>query len=125
MESYLIKADKDVFAVYQTIYSNADTELHFDWNKRLNDTKWANDAFYWVILDGKKIGGIMILDHCTRFPFLIEPFCDRALFWRIVIDYLGENKPDIRNLYSVLDADIPILLSYGYKENDVPAYGIL
>ena len=115
MNAGLIKADRDTFAVYQAIYSNADTELHFDWNKRLNDTKWGEDLHYWVMLGNKKIGGIMVTNDCTRFPFLIEPFCDRALFWRIVIQYLKENKPSIRNLYSVLDADIPVLLSYGYK----------
>ena len=46
---------------------------------------------------------------------MVEPFCDRVLFWRIVIRYFEENKPGITKLYSVLDIDVPVLLSYGYK----------
>ena len=114
MKGTLIKADKDCFAVNQTIYSNADTNLNFDWQKRLDDTRWSDDC-YWVMWESKRVGGIIVLDDCTRFPFLIEPFCDRALFWRIVIRYLTENKPGITKLYSVPDTDVPVLLSYGYK----------
>lgn len=115
MNACLTPAEKHAFAVYQTVYSGADTELHFDWRKRLDDTKWAEDAYYWVMLDGQRIGGIMILEDCTRFPFLIEPFQDRALFWHIVLRHLRAHRPDIDSLYSVLDADIPVLLSYGYQ----------
>jgi hypothetical protein len=44
MKEYsIIKADKDLFAVYQTIYSNADTELSYDWYSRLNDTTWTEE----------------------------------------------------------------------------------
>ena len=39
MNAKLIKADVNLFAVYQTIYSNADTEMWYDWNERLEDTK--------------------------------------------------------------------------------------
>ena len=50
MNTSLQKADRNAFAVYQTIYSNADTNLHFDWEKRLGDTN-CTDECYWVMLD--------------------------------------------------------------------------
>lgn len=34
----LQKADGRLFAVYQTIYSEADKDMWYDWDRRLNDT---------------------------------------------------------------------------------------
>ena len=47
MNGTLLKVDKNAFAVYQTIYSNADTNLNFDWEKRLCDTKWTDNTGVW------------------------------------------------------------------------------
>ena len=44
MNYYFEKADKDLFATYQTIYSQADIEMWYDWNARLNDTKWTDEG---------------------------------------------------------------------------------
>lgn len=110
----IVKADNDVFAVFQTIYSNADTNLNYDWDSRLNDTKWTDEC-YWVMQDGQKIGGILILKDTTQFPFLITPFCDRNLFWYIVLKHIKENSLNITKINSILDDDVRVLLTYGYK----------
>ncbi len=45
--SYTVeRADKRLFAVCQTIYSDSDVELWYDWEKRLNDTDFTEDCFF-------------------------------------------------------------------------------
>ena len=110
MNVSLSKVDADLFAVYQTMYSTADTNMSYDWNSRLGDTKpWA-DCGYFLILDGVKIGGAIITDDMIRFPFLILPFVDRVQFWA----YLLKLSPR-KFLYGMLDADNAILPMFGYK----------
>lgn len=110
MNINLVKADVDLFAVYQTIYSNADTNMSYDWNCRLKDTKWATDQCYFLILDGKRIGGVIITDDSIRFPFLITPYCDRVQFWT----YLLKLSPR-KYLRGMLDEDVSILPMFDYK----------
>ena len=78
------KADKDLFAVYQTIYSGADIEMWFSWKDRLNDTKWSDDC-YFLTCSGEKIGGAIISKGLVMYAFLVPPFCDRYLFWKLVV----------------------------------------
>lgn len=61
MDFSLVQANKDLFAVYQTMYSKADIEMWYDWNRRLGYTKWTEQCFF-VLLDGQKIGGVIITD---------------------------------------------------------------
>jgi GNAT superfamily N-acetyltransferase len=108
------KAEKELFSVYQTIYSNADTNVKFDWKRRLNDTAWTEEC-YWIMKKDQKIGGILIFEDKTRFAFLIPPFNDRDLFWSIIHNHIRENNLKISKMYSVLDCDLEILYSFGYK----------
>ncbi|WMJ88531.1 GNAT family N-acetyltransferase [Anaerocolumna sp. MB42-C2] len=108
-----MQADKDLFSIYQTIYSNADIEMWFDWKKRLDDTKWT-DQCYFVLLDGHKIGGIIITDDTIMFPFIIPPFCDRTAFWTFVLKHSGRER-----IKGVLDIDSVILPMFGYKIDTV------
>lgn len=109
MNFSLIQADKDLFAVYQTMYSNADIEMWYDWNRRLNDTKWTDQCFF-ILLDGQKIGGIIITDEKIMYPFLISPFCDRVEFWSFIL-----NRSQRNSICGILAEDVRILLMFDYK----------
>lgn len=109
-----VKADKDLFAVYQTIHSGEDLELWFDWKSRLEDTKWTDNCF-WLIKDNDKIAGAIINNETVMYPFLISPFCHRTLFWReIHRNLMKENHMKI-NTNGIFDDDVNILLTFGYK----------
>jgi len=108
----LIRADKNLFAIYQTMYSNADIEIWYDWDRRLNDTTWT-DQCYFLTLDGKKIGGAVITDDKIMFPFLIAPFYDRITFWSWLLKHSPKSK-----ISGVLDEDSSILLMFSYKAID-------
>jgi hypothetical protein len=110
MDINFIKAEDALFAVYQTIYSNTDMYLSYDWDSRLGDTKSWSGHGYFLVLDGTKIGGAIITDDMIRFPFLILPFEDRAQFWA----YLLKLSPR-KYLKGMLDADSSILPMFGYK----------
>ena len=79
------KADNDLFAVYQTIYSQADIEMWFSWEHRLNDTKGCKDCFF-LCRGDDKLGGAVISGGAVRNAFLVPPFDDHSLFWRLVIE---------------------------------------
>lgn len=108
--SELVRADADLFAVYQTIYSGADTNMSYDWDARLSDTKWAADQCYFLLIDGKKAGGAIITDDTIMFPFLIPPYCDRVGFWTQLLKLAPRAK-----LRGVLDRDVSILPMFGYR----------
>ena len=109
MNIKLIKADMALFAIYQTIYSNADIEMWFSWNERLEDTKWATDQCYFLELDGKKIGGAVITDEFIINPFLIPPFIDGVAFWKYLLKLAS--RPTI---YGALSEDREILTMFDY-----------
>lgn len=109
MNSLLVQADKNLFSIYQTIYSNADIEMWYDWNRRLNDTTWT-DQCYFLLLDGVKVGGVIITDDTIMFPFMISPFCDSVTFWSYILKLL--HRDTIRG---VLKEDAEILPMFGYR----------
>lgn len=104
-----IKADKHKFAVFQTIYANADYNMWYDWERRLDDTKWTEECFF-VMKDGVKIGGYIALDDRICFPFLISPFQDRGAFWT----YLISSCPK-RQITGVSHEDAAFLSGKGYR----------
>ena len=108
MDFSLVLADKDLFAVYQTMYSKADIEMWYDWNRRLDDTKWTDQCFF-VMLDGQKVGGIIITDKTISYPFLIPPFCERVRFWSFILNHLHCD-----NICGVLAEDARTLLMFDY-----------
>jgi hypothetical protein len=105
----LVQADINLFAVYQTMYSNADIEMWYDWNRRLEDTKWT-DQCYFLTLDGQKIGGAVVTDDAIMFPFLVSPFCDRMIFWRLLLKQSPRAK-----IRGILDNDSLILPMFNYN----------
>jgi len=113
-EYYLEKANIDLFAVYQVVYSNSDIEMWYDWNTRLNDTKFT-DQCYWLMLEGRKIGGAIINNDTVMYPFIIPPFSDKHSFW----DSLLKCSNKIKHINGVLQDDVNILLSYGLKVNSI------
>ena len=111
MSKYEIKqADKDLFAVYQVLYSDADIEMWYDWSSRLDDTKFTDEC-YWITCDNIKIGGAIIINDRVMYPFLITPFVDRVVFWKAL--FSGCN--DVSEIRGVLSEDVNILLSFGYR----------
>ncbi|RPJ51138.1 MAG: N-acetyltransferase [Chloroflexi bacterium] len=113
----LIRAEKKLFAAYQTLYSNADTNLFYDWQMRLSDTLWSDNGFF-LVHNNQKLGGAILHKNEVLFPFLIPPFCDRAMFYRqIQRALLMWRDPDSTELFvrNGLDADVEILLTLGYQ----------
>lgn len=108
----LVQADIDLFAVYQTMYSNADIEMWYDWDRRLRDTKYTDQCFF-LMSEGRKLGGAIITDDAIAFPFLISPFSDRMNFWHLLLKQSPRSK-----INGVLDADRNILPMYGYKAKE-------
>ncbi len=110
-----IKADKNLFAVYQTIYSEADIEMWFSWNDRLNDTKWSDDC-YFLCCNGEKVGGAIISDGLVMFAFLVPPFYDHYLFWKLIISKAKRvTKTDEIVFKGVLANELNILQNYGVR----------
>ncbi|WP_136604835.1 GNAT family N-acetyltransferase [Paenibacillus dokdonensis] len=113
MEQYrLEQADKNSFAVHQVIYSNSDIEMWYDWNTRLNDTKFTDQCF-WIMCGDDRIGGVVKMEDTVMFPFVIPPFSDRQQMWRVLLKCCK----DISNINGVLQEDVEILLSFGFKVN--------
>jgi GNAT superfamily N-acetyltransferase len=113
MKQYrLEQAEKNLFAVHQVIYSNSDIEMWYDWNTRLDDTKFTDQCF-WIMCDDDRIGGVVKINDTVMFPFVIPPFSDRQQMWRILLNCCE----DIRNINGVLQDDVDILVSLGFKVN--------
>jgi GNAT superfamily N-acetyltransferase len=108
-----IRADINLFAIYQTMYSNADIEMWYDWDRRLKDTKWTEQC-YFLLSGGQKIGGAIVKDDMIMFPFLISPFNDRIIFWRLLLKQFPCTK-----INGVLDVDSSILPMFNYKTIDI------
>lgn len=109
------KADKELFAVYQTIYSNSDIELWYDWKTRLKDTMWS-DKCYFLMKNEEKIGGAIIDNGSIAYPFIILPYCDKMEFFK----QLHKKVCEITNTGTIytsgmLAEDIPLLLTMGYR----------
>lgn len=113
MKQYRLElAEKSLFSVHQVIYSNSDIEMWYDWNTRLNDTKFTDQCF-WIMCEDDRIGGVIKINDTVMFPFMIPPFSDRQQMWRILLKCCV----DIRNINGVLQEDVNILLSLGFKVN--------
>ena len=110
----LVHAEKELFAVYQTIYSNTDIELWYDWNMRLKDTLWSDNCFF-VVKEGVKIGGAIVSKGNLAFPFLISPYCDKTNFFHIIHKVVIEQTDNgCITTSGMLSDDVIILSSLGY-----------
>lgn len=112
------KADRDLFAVYQTIYSGLDVEMWYDWPSRLEDTKWS-DHPYFLTCGGVKIAGVILEGATAMYPFLIPPFNDRAAFWHAVHRRLAGEGPAEIHANGVSDEEMYLLLAMGYQTNRI------
>ncbi len=113
MSKYKIEqAEKDLFAVYQVLYSDADIEMWYDWNSRLNDTKFTDQCF-WILYEDSRIGGAIIDNGTVMYPFLISPFVDRAMFWKVLFSCCID--VDVTRIRGVLPEDVNVLLAFGYR----------
>ena len=113
MKQYrLEQADKNKFAVHQVIYSNSDIEMWYDWNTRLHDTKFTDQSF-WIMCGEDRIGGVIKMNDTAMYPFMIPPFSDRQQLWNILLTCCH----DLRHINGVLQDDVNILHSYGFKVN--------
>lgn len=113
-------AETPLFAVYQAIYSEADVEMWYDWKMRVNDALWAEDCFF-LTRDGQKLAGVIAKDGKFLYPFLIPPFCDRALFYRLLHHAVRADLPaETRTITAidVLDTDVEALLTMGYRRTN-------
>lgn len=108
----LEQAKKDIFAVHQVIYSNSDIEMWYDWNTRLNDTKFTDQCF-WIMGGEDRIGGVIKMNDTVMYPFLIPPFSDRRQLWSILLTCCN----DLRYINGVLQKDVDILQSFDFKVN--------
>jgi len=84
-------------------------EMWYDWDRRLKDTSWTDQCFF-LTLDEKKIGGVVVTDESIMYPFLISPYADRVQFWTYLLKLTQRNK-----VTGVLDNDSSILPMFGYK----------
>lgn len=61
-----------------------------------------------------KIGGAIIQPKAVTYPFLVAPFNDRRLFWKLVLGHVNTISDDNEiKLFGMPEADIPVLLSMG------------
>ncbi len=105
------RADQEEFAVNQVVYSTADLEMWYDWTARLNDTKFTEDCF-WILDEGRRIGGILKLGDTLMYPFLIPPFSERERFWTGLLGSLEEN---IAHINGVMQQDADLLRASGFE----------
>ncbi len=110
------RAGKDLFAAYQVIHSQADVEMWYNWEAQLDDTRWTDDC-YFLYADGEKIGGAIVTSGLTvLYPFLVQPFCDRELFWKHTLRFAAEvEEGEEILLRGVLAHDIDLLQRFGAR----------
>ncbi len=108
------RAEKHHFSVFQAIYADADIELWYDWKLRLNDTTWTDNCF-WVLLDGRKVGGAIMEGDSVIWPFLVAPFEDRVFFWKAILHHMTVQTGSPVRLVGMLDRDMDVLLSFGCR----------
>jgi ribosomal protein S18 acetylase RimI-like enzyme len=113
MSEYTFRhANSKLFAAYHAIYSEADI-MCYDWNERLSDLI-SSESCYFLYEDSKPIGGLTIADNAIGSAFLVAPFCDRSLFWQLVLSYIkvGSSESEIK-LNRMQKKDVEVLISHG------------
>ena len=107
-----VKAEKNKFASFHTIYTASNIFYRFDWNERTDSViDCTSDQNNYFIYDDKKIiGGFSIVGNRINFPFIVTPFADRSAFWGATLKYAAETSND-KNilLIEIPDADSEIL----------------
>ena len=112
-----IKADKNKFALFHTIYTAANIFCRFDWNERIDDAVYCfTDKTPIFVCDGDRIaGGFTLKDNCINYPFIATPFDNRIRFWGAVLEYAvktsGHNEIFLNEIPEV-DAEV-LMRSFG------------
>ena len=109
-EATLIKADYEQFRIFKAIYTGVDTKNVYSWEQRLEENNTEKDDCYFLMFEGKRIGGVHSAEDWIGGAFLIPPFSDRALFWHLLLKL----KP-AKFIYESLDEDKDIVFKHGYK----------
>jgi len=108
-----IKTDKTKFAVYHTIYTDADIFARFDWNERVDGAvdNLEDTTCVFIYEDEKLAGGFSIEDNHMSYPFIApgtrKNDCGteqseeqknskisidaRKIFWDSVLSYAAKN----------------------------------
>lgn len=103
------RVNEEKFAIYHTIYTDSNIFVRFDWNERMNVFN-SNVNGYFIFLKDKLIGGFALLDNQVSHPFMLPPFNDRLLFWKIVLDFASETccKNEL-HLTDISEVDVHVL----------------
>jgi hypothetical protein len=84
-----VRADKNKFAVFHTLYTDTNIFARFDWNERIESAKnCVSDSGYFIYNDSAILGGFSLKGNNVNYPFLVPPFCNKVMFW----DYVYFNK---------------------------------
>jgi ribosomal protein S18 acetylase RimI-like enzyme len=117
-EGFVLKrADKLEFGIHETIYSNVDLELSFSWKKQTVDKIDFNNHF-WIIKEGKRIGGVHIGRNYMGTFFMEVPYAlDRFAVIRILNNaQLQWADKDSRIMkYGTAPQDIENFQKLGYR----------
>ena len=112
-----VKADKDKFAIFHTIYTAANIFDRFDWGERVDDTiDCISNADIYFVYDNKKIlGGFSLKENRLNYPFIVTPFSNRIVFWNAVLDYaISKSNYNEIFLNEIPDEDKEVLMqSFG------------
>ncbi|QSX06673.1 GNAT family N-acetyltransferase [Sedimentibacter sp. zth1] len=121
-EYYFKEVKSKQFSIYHTIYSKEDINMWFDWKMRLDETSLKENC-YFVFLENICIGGVIIEDDEISNSFLIPPYNDRELFWKIVIDYIKrKSKLSCMHFAEMLKQDTEVLQNLGAKISEQRNY---
>ena len=111
-----IKADKNKFALYHTIYTVSNIFCRFDWNERIDDAIdcFADKTPIFICDSNRIVGGFTLKDNCINYPFIVMPFDNRIKFWGAVLEYAvktsGHNEMFLNEIPEV-DAEV-LMQSY-------------
>lgn len=105
------RADKNKFAVFHTLYTDTNIFARFDWNERIESAKnCVSDSGYFIYNDSAILGGFSLKGNNVNYPFLVPPFCNKVMFWDIVIQYsLKECKQNELFFHEMPMTDMSIL----------------
>lgn len=104
----VVKADAREFATYHAIYRVSRVNVWFHTKlERVIDMFAGWSGHYWITLNGKRIGGVMLEPNWFGFIFLIPPYGDEGM----VVEHLNSL------LVSISDPEKPITVASVHPES--------
>lgn len=107
-----IAVDKEKFSIYHTIYSDSNIFVGYGWNDQIK--RFEGDVTgYFILLKDELIGGFTLVRNKLSNPFMVPPFCDRLIFWKVVLEYASQICcEDKLTLSSIAEVDVEVLARY-------------